>query len=242
MSLDMIHVSHDPCCFEQPAKTYKRRLGFTLIELLIVISTIGLILSFCIPAVQAAREASRRIQCVNNLKQLALAAHNYHEREGSFPMGTPYYPFQNIGLFPGHSIFVSLLADLDQHALFNGINFYTSIYSYSNNTAQSSGPDVLWCPSDATCSQTLIYDTAYLDIPPGQFRIRYTNYAACAGTWYHFSNDLKETQRLSTQDNGIAFVNSAITIADIKDGTSSTFLLGERPHGRLAGQSRLIHH
>jgi len=222
--------------------TYKTRLGFTLIELLIVISIIGLIISIGIPAVQSAREASRRLQCVNNLKQLALAAHNYHEREGAFPMGTPYYPFPNIGLFPGHSFFVSLLADLEQHAMFNEINFHTSIYSYSNNTAQSSGLGVFWCPSDPTCSQTLIYEASYLDIPPGQLRISYANYAACAGTWYHFSDNLKVTQKLARQDNGVAFVNSAITLADITDGTSNTLLFGERPHGRLTGRARLIHH
>ena len=67
-----------------------RGRGFTLIELLVVISIIALLIALLLPAVQSAREAARRAQCLNNLKQLALAAHNYHDINQSFPIGTPW--------------------------------------------------------------------------------------------------------------------------------------------------------
>ena len=69
------------------SKTSSRRRGFTLIELLVVIAIIGVLIGLLLPAVQAAREAARRAQCINNLKQLGLAMHNYHDVNGSFPLG-----------------------------------------------------------------------------------------------------------------------------------------------------------
>lgn len=220
----------------------RSRGGFTLIELLVAIGVIGVIVGLLLPAVQAAREAARRIQCANHLKQLALAAHQYHDRQGCFPMGTPQYRFSDVGPFFGHSVHVALLSDLEQTELHNSVNFSKNIYTFSNKTIHTSGFAVLWCPSDGSVLEKTLYDVPYLDIPRGEFVVGYTSYAACAGTWYHLSDDPRRSAALSTQDHGIAYVNSSIRLADVVDGTGQTLLFGERAHGRLTGGTRVASH
>jgi len=216
--------------------------GFSLIELLVAIGIIGVLVSLVLPAVQSAREAARRAQCVNNLKQLALAAHNYHDRLGTLPMGTPQYRYPDVGNHIGHSLFVALLQDMEQGSLYNAVNFDKNIYTYANQTVHESGFATLWCPSDPHVRHVALNDRPYQDIPAGQFRIAYSSYAACAGTWYHLTDDPIRSAQLARQDNGLAFVNSSVRLADVGDGTSQTFLFGERAHGRLAGRARLINH
>lgn len=225
-----------------PTRGARSRNGFSLIELLVVMGVIGVLVGLLLPAAQSAREAARRIQCVNHLKQLALAAHQYHDREGAFPMGTPQYRFPDIGAFFGHSVHVALLGDLEQAPLYHAVNFNKNIYTYANQTIHTSGFAVLWCPSDGSVLDRTLYDGPYLDIPRGKFVVGYTSYAACAGTWYHLSEDLKRSAALSSQDYGIAYVNSSVRFADIVDGASQTLLFGERAHGRLTGVAKVVSH
>src|SRR5436190_16663007 len=94
-----------------------RRRGFTLIELLVVIAIIGVLIALLLPAVQAAREAARRAQCVNNLKQIGLAIHNYHDSRGALPGAYLVYPVTQF------SALSMMLPHLEQANLFNALNF-----------------------------------------------------------------------------------------------------------------------
>ena len=132
-----------------------RRWGFTLIELLVVIAIIAVLIGLLLPAVQAAREAARRSQCVNNLKQLGLAVHNYHDTNNVIPADAPFLGpawSPTCCARPGWtwttSWAVCLLPNLEQQALFNANNFKQNGTDAANNTVGFNQIATYICPSD----------------------------------------------------------------------------------------------
>ena len=212
-----------------------QRRGFTLIELLVVIAIIGVLIALLLPAVQAAREAARRAQCTNNLKQIGIALHNYENAVGSFPPGwlsRPGPDGDNTG--PGWGWAALILPQLEQAPLFGAINFGLPIEVPANQTARLTKVGVLICPSDASFKpQFTVVDDSTTNITPGApiCDVASSNYVGCFG-----KGDVSSLFPYSPTDGppgrdngeGLFFRNRAVRIAEITDGTSQTLAAGER--------------
>ena len=189
------------------------RLAFTLIELLVVIAIIGILIALLLPAVQGAREAARRNQCRNNLKQVGLALHNYHDTAKLFP--NLMYPTADFlpWSWGGHSAHSMLLPYLDLRPLYDHLDFSTSVLDMGPNEAAGlTKVPVLRCASDL--------DT---DPDPGM------NYAFCSGTNIGFSGD----GRFLTQQeqNGVITGTVNVSFNSITDGASNVIAAGEQIAG-----------
>jgi prepilin-type N-terminal cleavage/methylation domain-containing protein/prepilin-type processing-associated H-X9-DG protein len=215
-----------------PRPCRSARRGFSLIELLVVIAIIAILIGLLLPAVQSAREAARRMQCTNNLKQITLASSNYHDAAGCYPTGVQFtFNWSTSGEH------VALLPFLDQQPLFNSINFDWIVWLSDANTtiAGPVRPSVYICPSDTLGDQVDIFP-ADLYLEPGftffsytRYPQAYTSYAGNAGTWFRHSR----SAQVLAQSNGVYFRYSAVRIADITDGTSNTIANGEHAVGLL---------
>ena len=219
-----------------PAR-HRSRSAFTLIELLVVIAIIAILIALLLPAVQAAREAARRAQCVNNLKQMGVAIHNYHDVLGVFPPASIMHNAadlasncSNNGVSRSHGLFTYILPYIEQANVFNAVNFTFAAGSVNSTlqygvlpgavqfTAFSTVINTYVCPSDSRmqASNTVAYDegTAY---SPG-------SYASNNGTIDTVHGNLCWQY---TASDGAFSRDWVYNAAAMVDGTSNTLFLGE---------------
>ncbi|QEH38326.1 hypothetical protein OJF2_69270 [Aquisphaera giovannonii] len=227
----------------------RRRSAFTLIELLVVIAIIAVLIALLLPAVQSAREAARRAQCVNNLKQLALAAATYEGAVGCYPPGL--YWCLLTGDYAGYlgtncGPLVHLTPYMEQNQVYNATNFQVNIYYNANLTVHAIGIKTLWCPSDGSISdtQTLDPNSAFFEVvPAGQSaRMAYSSYAGVCGPWWPNTWSIPGVgagarathSQIKANELGLFGVCSNVRIASVTDGTSNTMVFGEHGHGLIA--------
>ncbi len=186
--------------------------GFTLIELLVVIAIIAILIALLVPAVQKVRESASRTQCRNNLKQIGLAMHNYHDRFKRFPPGytSKVAGGQDVG--PGWGWGAYILNDLEQGNLQKQCNFALDITNGVNAAARVQSLAIFLCPSDVQVG-TFVPDSASISLAHG-------NYVGVFG-----SNEIEVDPGAG---NGIFYRNSQVRIGGITDGTSNTLMVGER--------------
>jgi prepilin-type N-terminal cleavage/methylation domain-containing protein len=189
--------------------------GFTLIELLVVIAIIAILIALLLPAVQQAREAARRTQCRNNMKQLGLALHNYHDVFTRFPMGAIWgvrnTPTTHTAFH--HTWLTAILPYIDQAPMYNQVNFSQPAVAQAHVDDQI--PAFL-CPSDGS-GITPIRDT---------WNFATTSYSGCNGyDWW--SRGMHQAGAGSFVQGGVFDPLGSVKISDIIDGTSNTVAVGE---------------
>ncbi len=192
----------------------RRRRGFTLIELLVVIAIIGVLIALLLPAVQSAREAARRAQCTNNLKQLGLALHNYHDTVGTFPLGRTAVSSESF------SPFARILPYMEQTNLSTALNFNVPWSRPENATVTRAVVSSFLCPSDAQQG-----------VPNQWGPINYRSNEGTSVVMWHGNSDTSGVNASMPGPNGVFFANIQVNIAAMTDGTSNTAAFSEHVTG-----------
>jgi prepilin-type N-terminal cleavage/methylation domain-containing protein/prepilin-type processing-associated H-X9-DG protein len=203
--------------------------GFTLIELLVVIAIIAVLLGLLLPAVQQVRAAAARVQCLNNLKQIALAAHHYHDDHDQFPVGVCLPVLVGGRPTGGTNLWVELLPYFEQDNLYQKWDYYDNRGNVAGgrDAMQAHVIKILLCPADPL--PHLVIDST-IPLQPSWSDGFYAmiSYGGNAGKRSVMAVAPPGYQGM-TRD-GIFYINSCVRFADITDGSSSTFLFGERYH------------
>jgi len=189
-------------------------MGFTLIELLVVIAIIAILVALLLPAVQQAREAARRSTCKSNLKNVALALHNYHDSHSIMPPQGIYGSWDGTTMSASHHTWCSMvLPYMDQAGLYESINFDIPAWGQGHVNQPVSA---FRCPSDTGVA-----------VPAGTRNLTPTNYAANEG--HHWWSDASAANR------GVFTKGIEAKLSDILDGTSNTVMIAEVTTGSYAG-------
>jgi prepilin-type N-terminal cleavage/methylation domain-containing protein/prepilin-type processing-associated H-X9-DG protein len=215
--------SHCPA----PQKIERKIRAFTLVELLVVIAIIAILVGLLLPAVNAARESARRIQCANNFKQVGLAMHSYHTANNAFPQGTTDHNTPN---YEGWSWAVRILPQMEAGNAFAKIDFSEDGFIGSTNQKNKQLLDgtfvaTYWCPS-SPCPRFYSQDAWN-----GNHEINVGCMVGIAGAADDPSGDTRYDMGQSPDRthawNGVLFAHSNVRIEDIRDGTTNTIMVGE---------------
>jgi prepilin-type N-terminal cleavage/methylation domain-containing protein len=210
---------HNPCPQE---RSLPKSRGFTLVELLVVITIIGILIALLLPAVQAAREAARRMQCSNNLKQMGLAMHNYMAaQDGFFPPGSPASRRQGL--------FTYMLPFLELSTIYDQLNLNGDAQTDPKNAAHRFTPVSTYvCPSYS-------FPTVIRNLNPDMDGAL-TTYQGVGGAFFNDSEGYDgSTSAGKVPRNGIFMFAKCSRIADVTDGTSNTLAIGEMVHHEKDG-------
>lgn len=229
----------------EDATRARPRRGFTLIELLVVISIIALLLGLTLPAVQGAREAARRVGCANNLRQIGLALHGYHDQVGSLPAGRMNtHDLRYAGPDPGctatiidRSFLVAILPGLEQAALYASINHDLSIFGRENRTICPVLIGSFACPSDPDALRTreadIRYRVEYGQATEGErLDNAFTSYSGCYGSKEVRALPMPDrcvvpTAVIAQADGSIGDI-APLGLAGIVDGLGQTIFVAEK--------------
>jgi prepilin-type N-terminal cleavage/methylation domain-containing protein len=184
---------------------YRIRHAFTLVELLVVIAIIGILVALLLPAVQSAREAARRLHCMNNLTQLILAVQNYEGAFRVYPSGTSAEegPILNVAEGQHYNWLIRVLPYFEEINTYNHVDFTVGVYHENNAPVAELLISVVNCPSD-----------------PG------VNRGQSLSSYAGLHHDVEAL--IDADDHGVFFLNSDVTYEDVRDGSSQTIFLGEK--------------